>query len=80
MEELGILFQNGGIRNFVVVGLRNLSKVLLFANFSGIEIFFSKMLGLGILWWRDHEFCTLLKFSICPTNWSGSISLKNDHL
>ena len=55
MEEL-VLFQNGGIRNFVVVGLRNLSKMLLFANFGGIGNFFSKMVGLRILWRRDPEF------------------------
>ena len=53
MEELGIFFQNGGIRNFVVVGLRNLSKMLLFANFGGIGNFYSKKVGLGILWWWD---------------------------
>ena len=34
--RIGIFFHNDGIRNFVVVGLRNLSKVLLFANFGGI--------------------------------------------
>ena len=42
--------QNGGIRNFVVEGLRNLSKMLLFANFGGIGNFYSKMVGLGFLW------------------------------
>ena len=50
VEELGIFFQNGGIRNFLVVGLRNLSKMLLFANFGGIGNFYSKMVGLGFLW------------------------------
>ena len=55
MEEL-VLFQNGGIRNFVLVGLRNLSKMLLFTNFGGMWDFFSKMVGLRILWRRDPEF------------------------
>ena len=50
MEELGIVFQNGEIRNYVVVGLRILSKMLLLANFGGIGNFYSKMAGLGFLW------------------------------
>ena len=41
--RISIFFQNGGIRNFVVVGLRNLSKELLFANFGGIGNLYSKM-------------------------------------
>ena len=43
MEESRFFFQNGGIRNFVVVGLRNLSKMLLFSNFGGIGNLYSKI-------------------------------------
>ena len=38
-----VFFQNGGIGNFVVVGLRDLSKMLVFANSGGILIFFQKI-------------------------------------
>ena len=50
MEELAIFFQNGGIRNFVVVGLRNFSKMLLFANFGAIGNLYSKMVKFANLW------------------------------
>ena len=52
---LGILW------NFMMGGLRNLSKMLLFAHFGGLVIFFFQngeirnflVVGLGILWWWD---------------------------
>ena len=44
---MGIFFHNGGIGNFVVAGLKDLSKMLLFANFGGILIFLSEN---GTIW------------------------------
>ena len=41
-------FQNGRIGNFVVLELRELSKMLVFANFGGMWIFFHKMIRFEI--------------------------------
>ena len=56
MEELGIYSQNCGIRNFVLVALRNFYKVLLFANFGGIGNLCLKMVKfakLGVDWGQN---------------------------
>ena len=60
MEELGRNFVVVGLRilsNFMMGGLRNLSKMLLFVYFDGLGNFFPKIVKLGIFWWWDYEFC-----------------------
>ena len=64
MEELGrnfVVVELGTLWNFMIGGLRNLSKMLLFAHSGGLGIFFFQngeirnflVVGLGILWWWD---------------------------
>ena len=51
--RIGKEFCGGGIRNFMRVGLRNVSKMLLFAHFGGLGNFYSKMVEVGMLWGWD---------------------------